>query len=137
MEIELIISAAGTVIGIAGLGYAIFTNREKAKLERALQINLSVIAGNILKIRESAHWSWEKFQGVSAHAINLPDSLEKKEILENAGNGMADSGSVERMLGNLLAVVQGTQESQFGTIEVRHPDGDKKATLHTVFNPQP
>ncbi len=132
---QLVLSIIGVVLsvvfGVWGLCYAYFTNREKAKLETMVHTSLSITAGNILKIRESAHLAWDHFDIVRKHSSKLPSSEEKESIHENAQRGTGDAAAAERMLANLLNEVLGTQEALFGTRKIQHPDTEGKATLQT------
>lgn len=119
---EMLLSLMSVALGVGGIIYAILTNREKKKLENVVKVSLSTTAGNIEKIRQSAHWAWEHFQIIHDNADRLPDSKDRTKINQSSQLGTGDSAAVERMLGNLLNEVLATQEGLFGTTERKHPD---------------
>ncbi len=122
----MLLSIISVAIGFGGFIYAILTNREKKKLENMVKVSLSTTAGNIEKIRESAKWAWQHFQIIRENANRLPGSEEKTKVIQSAQLGTGDSAAAERMLGNLLNQVLGTQEGLFGTTERKHPDNERK-----------
>lgn len=125
MTIEMLLSVISVMIGVLGIFYAWFSNREKHKLENMIRINLSGMAGDVIKIRQSAQWAWDNFQGVRELASQLPGSDIKEQVINKSQLGTGDAAAVERMLSILLNQVLNAQEGICGTTEVRQPDHDK------------
>jgi hypothetical protein len=109
-------------IGIAGMVYAVMTNREKAKIENLIRSELRGLAGNICKIRQSSAWAFWHFNNIQALVLKLSESEEKKEILKLTQLGHGDAAASDRMLTNLLNEVLITQDGLFNTKEIHHPE---------------
>lgn len=126
MGIDTVLAIVGIGVsagfGTGGIVYAVFTNREKKKLETFVKANLVSTAGNVEKIRESAQFAWRNFNYIRESATKLPDSEEKNNIIKCGALGTGDAAAADRMMGNLLNEVLSTQEGLFGTTEIKHPD---------------
>jgi hypothetical protein len=116
------LSILSICIGVAGMVYAVMTNRERAKLENLVRSELRGLAGNICKIKQSSGWAYWHFNSIQALVLKLPESEEKKEILRLTQLGHGDAAASDRMLTNLLNEVLITQHGLFNTKETHHPE---------------
>jgi len=118
----MIISLLSVAIAVVSLGYAIQTNREKARWERLVREGLAGIAGNIQKCVESADGSDRNFSRVRDCTLKLEKNEDVNKILEHAHNGARDSVAAKRMLINLRGQVLSMQKGLFDTEFVAFPD---------------
>ncbi len=126
MTVEMLLTIVGTVIGIAGLIYALMTTREKAKLEKLIKAELRGLAGNIDWIKTNAGWAGSHFRDIQKHCLNLDRNEHVNKILEHAHLGGDDSMSAERMMQNLFNNVLILQQGMFGTrIVIHHGEYEK------------
>ena len=129
MTIQDIYTIVGSVIGVAGLIYAVMTNRAKARTERLIKEELRGLSGNIDKIRDSASWAGGHLLLIHKSALNLDRNDDVNEVLTHAQVGGRDAKAAERLLDNLLNQVLTLRVGMFGTKIIEHPGTRKQAGL--------
>lgn len=123
--LNFIITAIGTLVGIAGFVYGLIQNNQRRKLESVFRVNAQTIPGDIAKIHQSSLWAWDNVRNAHEQAIDLPDSKERTIILNRLSNAVGDTVACERLLHALFNSVINFQQSQFGTKEVIHHEKEK------------
>lgn len=117
-----IVTFISMILGVASIGYAIKTNREKIRLERLVKGTTASIAGSIERIRRRSHLADSHCRNIVSECGNLPLEDHISNIVSHALGGARDSVATYDGLGHVLNHVFALQEGLFETRLVEHPD---------------
>ena len=118
---ELIISFISVAVGVAGLVYAIMTNRQKSNLEKLISAELRGMAANIEFVQKNSNWADRHFHRINEIALKLERSEEANDIVTHAHTGARDAVAAERIVHTLLNQILTLQEGMFGTRIITDP----------------
>jgi hypothetical protein len=119
---ELLLGWLGLTATIASLVVTGVTLARQRRMEQLLRTELTALAANVLLMTETAHWSDQHTQAARTAALELPESQEKRRILEEVGAGRGDSLSTARSALSLMNQVNSIRVGVFKDAPLRHRD---------------
>lgn len=119
---ELSLSIGGFVLTVASLIYAIITSREKAKLQKLVEVRLENMIESVKDIKDNTELAYRHTNEIRRFLNGVNQSDELKTMLDRATWAQGDITTAHRMLNRLKHDISSLQHTLFDTEIAQHRD---------------
>ena len=115
---ESALAITGLALGVLSLIYAVVTNREKAKLERLIEVRLQDVVASIDKVNKNTQLAYSHLDPVRRFLQKLAPSDELATVLDQMTWLHGDVTAADRLIERMRNDVTALQSGLYGTKSV-------------------
>lgn len=82
------------IISIVSIGYGVWSDHKRTKLESYLQASVEAISKSLQLINQRSNWAKHHFDKIMLTILKIPDEETKEEAVVHAKDGRADAASI-------------------------------------------